>query len=758
MSAPSPDDRVASEPPSPPPWALAVAVTASIILIAIVMVRLQPPAPLGPDAAPSLFSAARARVHLDRLYGSDTPRPVGSAAHAQTREGILHALREIGYEPSLQSAFSCGDEGTCAHVVNVLARHEGRRQGRAVLLMAHYDTVPAAPGAADNGAGVSTLLEVARALKALGPQEGDVLFLFDDGEEAGLLGARVFTQHAWARDVVRVINVEAHGTRGASLLFESLGESGGEIAALSSMIERPVASSFFTTIYQAMGAGTSLSVFGSSKVSGLNFAFVAGLGQHHNGLNRAANVSDASLQHHGDNVLASTLALANASLEEDSWGNAVFFDILAWRLLWWPEAWTPWLSAVTGLGLVALLITLFRKRRLAARPFLWGFALVPVFLAAVGMSLAAFFALESSGVLPAAAVADPGPERLAFIAFAFAAPGAAGALLSRRAGGPGLWAATWSAYWLVAMYLSVVAPGLAYFALVPSLVAAISGWAWTRGGAFGKTALLASLPPCAIAIVLAVGPALLVHDAVGSLGLLVTSSLCVIGLLGLAPLAALTRRHWLLMGGACAVAMALFVAAALTPPFTEETPVLANLHLHHDADSGRTWKRVHVLAGVEPEPEREAVERKRIPWEAEEYAAVDMALSLEGPELVVQESTAGSGEGLPRRVSAHLRSRRSASELHLLLPPEARVRSIFMEGVEVKQPEGSGGWRRYVSKTIPPEGLSIEIIMEGTEPTQAILLDTSYSLPSSLRPPGFSVPSITFDDGHVLTVSRSVTF
>ena len=46
-----------------------------------------------------------------------------------------------------------------------MARVRGRDAGKpAVLLACHYDSVAAGPGAADDGAGVATTLEVARAL------------------------------------------------------------------------------------------------------------------------------------------------------------------------------------------------------------------------------------------------------------------------------------------------------------------------------------------------------------------------------------------------------------------------------------------------------------------------------------------------------------------------------------------------------------------------------------------------------------------
>jgi hypothetical protein len=66
----------------------------------------------------------------------------------------------------------------------------------AVLVMSHYDSVHNSPGAADDSLGAAAALEIARALKA-GPQPArDVIFLFTDGEEAGLLGAEAF----FARD------------------------------------------------------------------------------------------------------------------------------------------------------------------------------------------------------------------------------------------------------------------------------------------------------------------------------------------------------------------------------------------------------------------------------------------------------------------------------------------------------------------------------------------------------------------------------
>ena len=65
----------------------------------------------------------------------------------------------------------------------------------AILLACHHDSVGAGPGAADDGAAVATLLEVARALKEGPPLPRPVILLFTDGEEVGLMGAQGFVDH-----------------------------------------------------------------------------------------------------------------------------------------------------------------------------------------------------------------------------------------------------------------------------------------------------------------------------------------------------------------------------------------------------------------------------------------------------------------------------------------------------------------------------------------------------------------------------------
>ena len=99
-------------------------------------------------------------------------------------------------------------------------------QGKAIILLAHYDSVPAGPGAADDGSGVAAVLETARALRARAAKGAKslhpVIAVLTDGEEYGLLGADAFLSDPPLRSLVgAVINVEARGNQGQSRLFQT---------------------------------------------------------------------------------------------------------------------------------------------------------------------------------------------------------------------------------------------------------------------------------------------------------------------------------------------------------------------------------------------------------------------------------------------------------------------------------------------------------------------------------------------------------
>src|SRR5579883_1101970 len=182
------------------PAARAALGRATIVLVVLAcaigaaLVPIRPPAPVAASAPRAEFSSARAMRHVDVLASG--PRAMGSAAHEEARRYLVRELQALALETQVQEtavvqlrfAARHGGRPAAGTVRNVVGRLHGSEGGRAVLLAAHYDTRGMTPGASDDTMGVATLLETARALASGARPKRDVLFLFTDGEEEGLLG------------------------------------------------------------------------------------------------------------------------------------------------------------------------------------------------------------------------------------------------------------------------------------------------------------------------------------------------------------------------------------------------------------------------------------------------------------------------------------------------------------------------------------------------------------------------------------------
>jgi len=125
--------------------------------------------PLRSQSASGEFDATRAKARLAFVLGDQRPHPADTPANDVVRGKIVTLLQSLGLTPIIRDQAACNElfkaRGVvCARVRNVIAVL-GPPTGKAVLLNAHYDSTPVGPGAADDGIGVATLLEVGSILK-----------------------------------------------------------------------------------------------------------------------------------------------------------------------------------------------------------------------------------------------------------------------------------------------------------------------------------------------------------------------------------------------------------------------------------------------------------------------------------------------------------------------------------------------------------------------------------------------------------------
>lgn len=327
-----------------------------------------------PASAPATqFSAARAETVLARILGPERPHPVGSAENAALRARVIAEFAALGIKAETYRAFTCSawrklSYVACATVTDVVAQVLPG-QGKAVVLLAHYDSVPAGPGASDDESGVATVLETARALRARHQASlHPVLAVITDGEEGGLLGANAFLENAALKARVgAVVNVEARGTRGKSLLFQTSPGDGRLIDLYAAHVPVYATSSLYAEIYRFLPNDTDLTLFIRDGFPAFNFAFSDNVHYYHSPFDIRANLDPATLQMQGDNMLGVAGALTATPFAALKGGNDIYFSLFGAVLPRLPASWALPLA-------IATLFLLLAAGVLApsAAPFSWG--------------------------------------------------------------------------------------------------------------------------------------------------------------------------------------------------------------------------------------------------------------------------------------------------------------------------------------------------------------------------------------------------
>ncbi|MBP2182954.1 M20/M25/M40 family metallo-hydrolase [Amycolatopsis magusensis] len=341
----------------------------ALALLGVLTVLAFAPPPARSAAVPAgEFSAERAAGHLEQI--ALRPHPTGSGDNERVRAFLLQQARSFGAAATVESGEVVRHDGdgpfSTATVHNVVARVPGidpaHSGGKALLFVAHYDSVPTGPGAADNGAAVAAMLETMRAVLAGGRLRNDVVFLFTDGEELGGLGAELFARRHDIDDYGAVLNWEARGSSGPVLLFETSQGNARLLDAYARTGSRPAGNSLAYEIYQRMPNLTDFTVFRDAGAVGLNAAFLDGFHQYHSVNDDIGHLDRDSLQHHGEMMVGLAGELGDADLRViRSDGDTVYFDVFARVLVRYPAEAVVW-AAVATLLILAWLIGLGARR------------------------------------------------------------------------------------------------------------------------------------------------------------------------------------------------------------------------------------------------------------------------------------------------------------------------------------------------------------------------------------------------------------
>lgn len=730
---------------------LILAAAGAMALLLMALWAYRPPAPLT-DAAPTEFSATRAKGLLKDLVGDDVPHPMGSAANVLLRDRIVRELQRLGYATELQTGLVCNDGGSCGWPTNIIAtRNEIRAtpQGDAVLLAAHYDSVPAGPGASDDGVGVASILEIARILTQTPTTGHPINLLFTDGEEAGLLGALLFTrEHPLAKQLWAAVNLEARGVSGPSLMFETGSANAWLMRLYAAAIARPITNSLNYVVYKSLPNDTDFTIF-KTRYQGFNFAFIGDIAHYHTPLDNYANASAASIQHQGDNALHAILALANSPQLQPPVSEAVFFDVMARALVVLPASVALPAALVLLAILLAETVQLFRRRLVDARQWIWGTVAVLTGIA-VGALLSGgcMVLLEALGTLPPLDagpwLAHPLAMNVATAAVALLTTGGVCAGFSRRAGFWGFWLGAAMLVSVLTVLVSALVPGASFVLLLTSLALVLGPLPYLKNlrnvAASAGGADFAALLPSFTMLAALLPLLLLLYTALGALAWpIATVSLCLATSL-LLPLLAqaslLARRS--VIAAAAVISMAGLLATLLLPTYSAAWPQRLTVEYWFDADNDQAhwwvWAASrHLPASMLSTASFDPVPRARFPgYPLLGFFAHAQKLVVAAPALEVI-SAAPSVQGR-MHYELKIRSLREAPIGFVVFPAAAAVQEIFVTTAV--------GLRRAKLRRLPSGatafrlGLTTEGLQFGIDaasvPLAIQVFDQSYGLPETI--------------------------
>ncbi|PRW63071.1 M28 family peptidase [Actinopolyspora mortivallis] len=742
-------------------WGALAGLFVLVLVGVLATVDRGPAESLPAEAPPSVFSAARAAEHVERI--AEKPRPVGSAHHAETRRYLLDRLDSWGWTIEVRRGVGADPSSTgtrqLAAVSNIVARMPGTDPSGTVVLAAHYDSVPGSPGAADDGLGLGVLLETARALSTDGyAPRNDVMLLITDAEELGLLGAEAFVrEHTEELGTTVLLNHEARGNAGTPSTFRTTSPNGELLRVLSAAPE-PVANSAFEAAFEALPNDTDVTRFAEGGLHSYDTAVIGGGAYYHTPLDTPDRLSRSALQQMGQASLAITRQLAVTDLTAVPGSGRELVITTPWGLLRWPAALEEPLAWM-ALALVGL-VTALRHRR--------GDLTLPRVGMSVGVTVAvmAMAGTVALAVWRTALAIDPGqasvevgtvyrpePYRLAMASAGLGLLLVCYLLARRRIGTPALATGGLVTFALCGVVAARTVPGASAL-LLPPLLPAVLGHLLTallprRHDTARTVILVLALVPAALVL----GPNALSAFAVGAgmggvlavvfLSLFVWLALPLFGLPPSPDSRRVRVRRHALVPALGIVLVAALTATGLVANRSEATPPRQEHVLYAlNTATGRAhwasprkpdtgWSRARLT-------EQPAVLDDSFPWldGRKLFHGPAPAMDESAPRLDVIEDR--RGEDGRRELLLRLSSPRGATGVGMWIANEqATVRAATVGGRDLSVAPADDEFGFLIDGT-PPQGVEVRLVLDQHHDALTVrVADRGHDLGSV---PGFTPP------------------
>jgi hypothetical protein len=300
------------------------------------------PEPLSATSPLNQFSEERAMKNLVDLT-SLGPRVDGTPTQITTQKWILDRIQAVIDKYPVtnvrieldQQNFT--DTTSYRLMTNLYAKLSSDNiDKKALLIASHYDTIEHSFGGSDDGTGVVTMLELINNLVSANQVLSyPIIFLFSDGEEAGIRGSAMFEKHKWFPSITRFINMDSSGSKGKAIMFRI--HPTGLISEYAK-VPRPHTTVIGEEVMQFVPADTDFTSFKNAGMIGFDYAFYYDGYSYHTRLDNASVVERGALQHLGDNVMSMITSYQSSSLLKTNTtvdGNYVYYDAFGLFLVYY---------------------------------------------------------------------------------------------------------------------------------------------------------------------------------------------------------------------------------------------------------------------------------------------------------------------------------------------------------------------------------------------------------------------------------------
>ena len=236
----------------------------------------------------------------------------------QVREYIVEELKSCDVKTKIYTYDNVPThKETNVQLNNIYGQIDGKNgeKGSYILLVSHYDSASSNPqykegysyGAADAGYGVATILETVRKIsEKKDSMINGIKILITDGEELRLIGSKnaVENNPEIFENVSYVINLEARGTSGASVLCELNGDN-RKVLELYKKGSCQITNSFVTGLY---GGSDRSDFYNIAKLNipGINLISLDKVENYHTQNDSFSNICEETLKHTVTQVLPIT--------------------------------------------------------------------------------------------------------------------------------------------------------------------------------------------------------------------------------------------------------------------------------------------------------------------------------------------------------------------------------------------------------------------------------------------------------------------